>query len=49
MPQPDAAPDALATALMDHETLDETEIYAAARIQGLTNGQPLAARPEEYG
>ncbi len=42
--------DALATALMDHETLDETEIYAAARIQGLTNGQPLeqtsSTRPE---
>jgi cell division protease FtsH len=34
--------DALATALMDHETLDEAEAYVAARIQGSSNGRPHA-------
>jgi cell division protease FtsH len=34
--------DALATALMEHETLDEAEAYAAARIQGSSNGRPHA-------
>ena len=31
--------DALATALMDHETLDEVEAYAAASIDGSSNGR----------
>jgi cell division protease FtsH len=31
--------DALARALMDHETLDETEAYAAAHIQASSNGK----------
>jgi cell division protease FtsH len=38
--------DALATALMDNETLDEVEAYDAAGIQGLRNGQPHAPRRE---
>ena len=32
--------DALAGALMEHETLDETEAYAAASIDASRNGQP---------
>jgi cell division protease FtsH len=36
--------DALASALMEHETLDETEAYVAARIQGSSNGRPHPAR-----
>jgi cell division protease FtsH len=32
--------DALANALMEHETLDELEAYAAASIDGSRNGQP---------
>jgi cell division protease FtsH len=32
--------DALANALMEHETLDETEAYAAASIDASRNGQP---------
>jgi cell division protease FtsH len=39
--------DALAAALMERETLDETEAYAAARIQGSSNGRPHA--PERQG
>jgi hypothetical protein len=38
--------DALASALMDHETLDEAEAYSAAEIQGFSNGRPLAPWPE---
>jgi cell division protease FtsH len=44
--------DALATALMDHETLDEVEAYAAASIEGSTNGRavtPRAAQRELEG
>ena len=35
--------DALATALMDHETLDEAEAYVAAGIPGASNGRPFAS------
>jgi cell division protease FtsH len=38
--------DALASALMDKETLDETEVYAAAQIPGLTNGHSPATNLE---
>jgi hypothetical protein len=38
--------DALASSLMDHETLDEIEAYDAAGIQGLRNGRPHAPRRE---
>ncbi len=34
--------DALASALMERETLDEAEAYAAARIEGSSNGRPHA-------
>ena len=37
--------DALATALMDHETLDETEVYAAALNTGFDQWPALAPRP----
>jgi cell division protease FtsH len=35
--------DALATALMEHETLDEAEAYAAAGIPRSSNGRPYAS------
>jgi hypothetical protein len=41
--------EALAGALMDHETLDELEAYAAAGIPGVHNGRPHTATPEGRG